>query len=262
MPPTISGPLHAEAMGLPEDPPMIFVHPNPLDSACWIFQMAHFSTWYRTVAVDLPGYGRSPTATPEVTMGEIAEACWEAADRMSQGPAILVGCSVGSAMVQHMYHQRPESVRAIALSGTGYNPVKAHVPKRIAEYGELGLPHRYSHTLQDLSPTFRETPLAHWFAELFVERNDTADVDTIINMFAALGAPEPEHADLHAPVMIITGSEDNSHQRAFDLHDRLPDSELVTMEGTGHACFMEQPWVWDRHLLEFLDRRGLRKTSA
>src|SRR5680860_462136 len=64
------------------------------------------------------------------------------------------------------------------------------------------------------------------------------------------------------PVMIITGSEDNSHQRAFDLHDRLPDSELVTMEGTGHACFMEQPWVWDRHLLEFLDRRGLRKTSA
>jgi pimeloyl-ACP methyl ester carboxylesterase len=35
----------------------------------------------------------------------------------------------------------------------------------------------------------------------------------------------------------------------------LPDAELVTLVGAGHACQLEQPWEFDLHLLEFLDRR-------
>jgi len=31
----------------------------------------------------------------------------------------------------------------------------------------------------------------------------------------------------------------------------------VTIEGAGHACNMEQPWVFDRAMLDFLAARGL-----
>jgi pimeloyl-ACP methyl ester carboxylesterase len=57
--------------------------------------------------------------------------------------------------------------------------------------------------------------------------------------------------------LIITGSQDNSQQAAFELQRRVPGCELVTIEGAGHACNMEQPWLWDRHALEFLGRLGL-----
>ena len=55
----IDGPLYYETMGK-RGPVMGFVHPNPMDQSCWIFQMAQMSTWYRCIGIDLPGYGKSP----------------------------------------------------------------------------------------------------------------------------------------------------------------------------------------------------------
>ena len=57
----IQGPLYYERAGR-AGPIIAFVHPNPMDQSCWLYQMAHFSTWYRCIAIDLPGYGRSPKA--------------------------------------------------------------------------------------------------------------------------------------------------------------------------------------------------------
>ena len=58
-------------------------------------------------------------------------------------------------------------------------------------------------------------------------------------------------------MLIITGSEDNSHESAFALQQRVAGCELITMEGAGHACNMERPWEWDTHFLRFLAQRGL-----
>ena len=49
----IHGPLYYERMGR-TGPVIAFIHPNPMDNACWIFQMAHLSTWYRCIAIDIP----------------------------------------------------------------------------------------------------------------------------------------------------------------------------------------------------------------
>jgi pimeloyl-ACP methyl ester carboxylesterase len=73
----IHGPLYYERMGR-TGPVIAFVHPNPMDQSCWIFQLAHLSTWYRCIAIDIPGYGRSPKADAGLTMTDMAEACWEA----------------------------------------------------------------------------------------------------------------------------------------------------------------------------------------
>ena len=98
----IHGPLYYERTGR-TGPVMAFIHPNPMDQSCWLFQMAHMSTWYRCIAIDIPGYGRSPKANAGLTMGDMAEACWEAIEDALPGEnAILVGCSVGSAIAPYM----------------------------------------------------------------------------------------------------------------------------------------------------------------
>ena len=103
----IDGPLYYERMGR-AGPVMAFVHPNPMDQSCWIFQMAHMSTWFRCIAIDIPGYGRSPRARDGLTMSDMAEGCWEAIEtEFPKEPAILVGCSVGSAILPYMHHARP-----------------------------------------------------------------------------------------------------------------------------------------------------------
>jgi 3-oxoadipate enol-lactonase len=253
----IDGALYREVAGPADAPLMVFVHPNPMDNAAWMYQLAHFSTWYRCVAVDLPGYGRSPRARAGLTLFDLAEACWEAADaEEAAGPVVLVGCSIGTNVVLHMQHLFPERTAAVVVSGAGYATEKPHLQRHIDAYGREGVAYRNAYALQDFSPAFRATPLAEWMAGLWTERNEAADVASILAMFDALieGDP-PWFADVRAPVLILTGSEDAAHERAFALRDVLPDAELVTLDGAGHACQLEQPWEFDRHLLDFLDRR-------
>jgi pimeloyl-ACP methyl ester carboxylesterase len=161
----IEGPLYYETMGK-GGPVMAFVHPNPMDQSCWIFQMAEMSTWYRCIAIDLLGYGRSPKASAGLTTQNIAQACWDAIDDAYPGErAILVGCSIGSSILIWMHNQRPQQTAALIMCGTGYNPNKEFIPPRIEAYKERGIGYRWGYTFEDFSPAFRSTPMAHFFAK-------------------------------------------------------------------------------------------------
>ena len=255
----IDGPLYYERLGR-TGPVIAFIHPNPMDQSCWIYQMAHLSTWYRCIGIDIPGYGRSPTARDGLTTGDMAQACWEAIDDALPGEdAILVGCSVGSQVAPYMYHHRPGKTAALVLAGAGYNSGKEFAQKRIDAYTKNGIEYRWAYTFEDFSPAFRPGPMAHYFADLFAQRNETADLDTIIRQFKALQQPERDghYEEIKCPTVILTGSEDNSHQRAFALQDRIPNSDLHTLPGAGHACQIEQPRLFNRLMIEFLDRNGL-----
>jgi pimeloyl-ACP methyl ester carboxylesterase len=255
----INGSLYYERMGR-SGPVMAFVHPNPMDQSCWLYQTAHLSTWYRCIAIDLPGYGRSPKAELGLTMDDMAHACWEAIDEALPGEwAILVGCSAGSAIVPYMHLQQPQRARALVLSGTGYNPAKEFAARRIKAYTEQGIDYRWGYTFEDLSPAFRATPIAHFFADMFAERNPHADLQSILYLFEALAKPDAEdhHARIACPTIILSGSEDATHQSAFALKEQIPGCEMKILYGAGHACQIEQPWLFDRFMIEFLAKHDL-----
>ena len=163
----IDGALYREVVGPVGAPLMVFVHPNPMDNAAWMYQLAHLSTWYRCVAVDLPGYGRSPRARPGVTLFDLAEACWDAVEADSAGPVVLVGCSIGTNVVLHMQHLYPERTAAVVVSGAGYATEKPHLQRHVDAYRRDGVEYRSAYSLQDFSPAFRATPLAEWMAGLW-----------------------------------------------------------------------------------------------
>ena len=133
----IAGPLYWERHGS-SGHPMLFVHPNPMDHTCWLYQLAHLSTWFRTVGVDLPGYGRSPRAEVGVSMDDVALACWDALDQSAGEPAILVGLSVGGEVIRRMAHQRPEHTLALIIAGHGYRPVRANMAAPAVSRSRIG----------------------------------------------------------------------------------------------------------------------------
>ena len=63
---------------------------------------------------------------------------------------------------------------------------------RIADYKKYGIDFRWRYTFDDLSPAFRATPLATFFADMFCERNKFGDIDSIVHQFEANAATNPE----------------------------------------------------------------------
>ncbi len=192
-------------------------------------------------------------------MPDVAQACWEAVDESTDEPAILIGLSVGSNVILHMANQRPAKTLAMIHSGCAYDPVKEFAQTRIRQYREQGAAFRREHALSVHSAAFGQTELGQYFVNLLLERNPYHyDVQTVIDMFRALGQPDPDWLfDIACPMLIITGSEDSAHAGAFELQKKVGGCELITMEGAGHACNLERPWEWDRLALEFLTRSGL-----
>jgi len=69
----------------------------------------------------------------------------------------------------------------------------------------------------------------------------------------------PAIAELSAPTLILWGKEDDvvPPRIAHLLKDRITPSELVFIDGGGHAIVRDQPKSVAEHAVEFLDRRTI-----
>jgi len=253
----IAGPLHWELLGK-HGLPMVLLHACPDDRRFWLYQTAHFSAWFRTIAIDLPGFGHSPEALPGMTLNDVAQACWEAVDAVTAERAILLGNSLGAEVVLHMAHQRPERTLAVILSSNGYIPGREFAFRWITTYQERGIAARREQLLGHFSPAARDTPFVRYYIDMITATN-RAEATSIVETYRALSQPVPDalYRSLTAPTLIITATGDRNHQAALALQAQLPRAELAIIEGAGHHCNLEQPWQFDRHVLAFLARHGL-----
>lgn len=230
--------------------------PNPLDSSSWLYQAAHFSTWFRTLAIDLPGYGHSPRLVGPVTMPELAASAWAAVDAARVERAVVAGVSIGSGLALHMARLRPDRTEALILSGCSYSPTKPFARVRIGGYAAEGIGYRPTHLRDGHAPAFRESAIGRYFDRLATDRAHLIDIESMIRLYEAHGAPDPDDLfEVSCPTLIITGELDYAHRGALALHERILGSDLVVVEGAGHACNVEQPDRWDEAALGFLRRR-------
>lgn len=254
----IPGPLYFERQGT-TGTPMLFIHSTPDDHRLWLFQTAHFSAWYRTIAVDLAGYGRSPAPQEGLTLGDHAAACWEAVDRISDGGIIIQGNSVGSQVAMHMAAERPGRVLALIISGTGYPPPREPTARWKERYEREGIAPRHEQIINHFAPAARERPYLRYYAEMPLELNNASTAQSIVATNQALmNAPdEAFYLGLSVPTLIISGTEDRSRPGAFELQKRIKGSEIESIEGAGHACNIEAPAEYDALCIRFLKARGL-----
>jgi pimeloyl-ACP methyl ester carboxylesterase len=254
----IPGPLYYEQLGS-HGRPMLFIHSTPDDHRLWFYQTARFSAWYRTVAVDLAGYGRSPAPEPGVSVADQAQACWEAMDTITSDGVIIHGNSLGSFVALHMASQRPDRTPLLILSGCGYLPTREMMVRWKNRYEQEGIALRYGQIMDHFAPPSRELPHVQYYGRMVCELNNEKTLQSIIAMNEALSHPEPEEffRKLSVPTIIISGTADRNHPAAMELQKRIAGSEFGTIEGAGHSLMMEAPWEYDQYAIDFLKKNGL-----
>jgi pimeloyl-ACP methyl ester carboxylesterase len=105
------------------------------------------------------------------------------------------------------------------LSGTGYNPGKSSRIAASRLTGQKGIDYSLALHLRRFQPDVPRHPYWRFFADMFTERNPHGDLQSVIHQFEAAWQRDPDdhQAKVVCPTIILSGSEDGTHQSAFAL---------------------------------------------
>ena len=254
--------IHYEVHG--EGPPMVLVHANPFDRRLWLYQVARYSAYYRVIAVDLRGYGHSDKPEGAFTLHDMKNDVLGVCADAGIARAIFMGVSVGSGIAMLAGLENPEMCDAIVLVGGSSNGpqdveaiVRGFSQETLGDY-LMQLMRGY------VAPGFAETKLGHWLLSQFTERANDLNAKCIAQIFRARGSCDMTDRlpGMRVPTLVVNGEHDNSLTRGAITAKLIPGATHAVIPDTGHACVMEDPDAFDRHVIAFLSGLGLWRGRA
>ena len=227
-----------------------------MDLRLWEPQRPRFSEHLRVLRYDMRGHGASGAPPGPYSIERLGLDLMGLLDALAIPQVHLCGLSLGGLVAQWCAAEWPERVDRIVLANTAARiGTETSWSDRIAIVRSGGM------------QAVRDLALARFLTErLKGEHPD--ETQRIMDIFAATPAEgyiaacaALRDADLHralvritAPVLIIAGDLDVSTPvpLARVLHSAIADSRLTVLQGAAHLSNVEQPEVFNDHVLAFL----------
>ncbi len=239
--------------------PFILVHANPFDHNLWLYQVAHFSTFFKIISIDIRCYGRSDKPETPFSLKEMAEDVLGVCRFEGVEEAMLGGCSVGSGISLLLGLDHPEMFKALILVG-GNSKGSASAQKRIDGFTKTGVKKYHRPYIEELvAPGFPRTKLGDYLLDIFVGRGPWLSGESIGQIFRARSGTDmtPRLGSLKVPTLVINGEHDNSLRSGRETASLIPGAIHKVLPKTGHACCIEDPAGFDAFVVEFLQSQGL-----
>lgn len=260
-------PVHVVQRG--EGEPLVLLHGFGASTYSWRLVVPELAERYRTVAIDLNGFGfsqRPAEAAAYTVAGQLATVL-AVLDELGIDSAHLAGHSYGGALSLHLAWRHPERVRSLILidsAGPEYPwerryPLAAVRPLISAFVRVYGL--RRSSVRKGLERSFADDgQVTEELIDAYFER---VKVSGAGRAYYHLSAPTREPRELPVlerlavPTLVVWGSEDVliGPEYGRQAAERIPAAEFRLIEGAGHIPLEEAPDRLAGLMLEFLDRQ-------
>jgi pimeloyl-ACP methyl ester carboxylesterase len=248
--------------------PLVFVHEFSSDARSWDPQVGFFSRYYRCTVYCARGYPPSdvPTSVGAYDQIRAAEDLADVVRAVCDGPAHIVGLSMGGFAALHFGLRHPQLVRSLVVAGVGYGAKPEQQAehsassKRDADHAEAIGMAAFARNLaaSHYAQCLRAKDQTAWlrFAERLAEHSVIGMVMTLRGVLAT--RPSLWHlADrlrgLDRPVLLVAGDEDTPClEPSLFLKATLPDAAFCVMPRTGHLINLEEPSLFNTILFSFL----------
>ena len=227
----------------------------------WREQSAAVARVARAIVMDNRGTGQSDKPPAPYSIEQMADDVAAVIEDASDGPATVVGASMGGYIAMELALRRPDLVKALVLVATtigGPDAVgvpeetlsawreNAHLPA--PEFARATMPISLSAGWPEQNPDRFEELLAARLEHPTPPEAWRAQFDAC-EKFLATGLPE---GDIAVPSYIVHGTTDRvvPYENAAVIKSRIPQAEVRTMEGSGHLCWLERPEEVNRLLVE------------
>jgi 3-oxoadipate enol-lactonase len=246
---------------LGEGPPVVLLHPFPVNHEFWVPVAEALSTRYRLVLPDLRGHGDSGAGEGPATMEKHAADIARVMDDAEVGRAPLVGVSIGGYALFEFWRRHRGRVAALGLCNT-----KAPADAADARNGRLQaandvlergtepffqsmVPRVFSKSTREMRPDLVEGALR------MMRKMSPEDVAQVQRGMAV----RPDSVDIlktiNVPTLLVTGEDDilTGVNEAELMHREISSSHLRVIPRAGHYSPWEQPEEAGRILRQFLD---------
>lgn len=255
---------------------VVFVHGNPGPSDDWEKLAPAVSAFARSIAMDLPGYGRAEHPYNfDFTVDGYARYLGELLDQLGVTRAHLVLHDFGGGFGLSWAAAHPDKVASVTLINTGVlRGFRWHKFARIWQTPLLGELFQAAATL----PLFKAAldrdnpkPLPNGFAERVFSYADWPHKRAVLKLYRAsrdadaeLGRLLPEGQSVDLPACVIWGAGDAyvPVEYAERQREAFPNAEVHVLEGLGHWPFVDDPDAVLAILLPFLRAQVGKSASA
>ncbi|MFO7978926.1 MAG: alpha/beta hydrolase [Bacteroidales bacterium] len=234
---------------------IVMLHPAFADHRCFDHQADHFAKEYRLVTVDLPGHGLSKTR--EKIDGAIHHIDAILKEE-GTSKAHFVGVSLGALIAQYYALHYPEKIRSLTVLG-GYDINTNNKEITQAQRSEsirwivkalfsMNSFRRHVASVSVVQPA--EQDRLYEMAGLFTRRSFAC--------MTGLGkiVKKRDAVIRNYPLLILSGDQDIDLAKRIgrDWHDREPGSRFQLIENAGHCANMDNPGMFNRVVMEFIQR--------
>ncbi|MGH7335463.1 MAG: alpha/beta fold hydrolase [Candidatus Rokuibacteriota bacterium] len=255
--------LYHERHGPAGAPPLVLLHGLGSSAADWRWQVAAFSDRYAVITVDLRAHGRSSLSGATLAHGRLSvEAMATEVDglltRLGEGPAHVVGLSLGGCVALALALGAPTRVRSLTLVNTFARLRPAgwrggwRMLERVVLLAVVPMPVIAARIARNLFPKPEQADLRA-AAEASLGRNDKRAYLAAVRALARFDARR-RLGEIRCPTLLVAGERDTTVPRAsLDLlRRRIPHAQVRVVADSGHATPYDQPRLFNGLLLEFV----------
>jgi pimeloyl-ACP methyl ester carboxylesterase len=228
----------------------------------WATQIPLLAQRYHVLAVDLPGFGLSDGGSRHYSPENYAAVLHHLVGQRARTPLLLVGHSLGGAVALNYAALHPDTVsRLVAADVAGILHRLAYSKFLVGSWlhARSAVPRWSSELLQSFAGKFLEGMERFPFDSEDLLSSGYGKGDGAELRIAAVALADADFTPLlprvSAPVLLLWGKQDSTAplRTADVLLRRLPRAWLEVIEDAGHVPMSEQPQVFNRRLLGFLD---------
>ncbi len=235
-------------------------HSLACDLRMWDEQARLLRDRFRVLRFDTRGHGRSAAPAGPYTLRELADDAFALLGALGIERTHWVGLSMGGMIGETFALEYPGRFDSLVLADT----TSRRPPDAQKMWGE-----RIRMAEQGGMQAVVESTLARWFTESFrkarpdvmarigdgIRRTPVAGFAGCCQAISKVDLVE-RLKEIRCPVLVLVGEHDHGTppHMAREIHANLPGSEFVVIPSASHLSNIEQPELFNRALLDFLER--------
>lgn len=231
---------------------LLFIHPPVLTSLNFIYQIEELSPFFRTIAFDIRGHGKSQPSGESITYALIAQDIVQLMDRLGIKKCFLCGYSTGGSIVLEFLLNYPDRALGGIVIG-GMSEVNNWRLKKLISVG-AGLAKVGAVQTLAMTIAWGQTNKVSLFRKLYkdAKKGNPRNIEQYYRYSLTYNCTS-RLQDIHHPVLLIYGEKDKQfHPYANILNNRLPNSELVFIPKANHRMPTKVPAVLNKWIQQFV----------